>query len=76
MEIFEKLKEAIRKSVPDIDIDTVTLDSSLKNDLGLDSLGTMMIAVIVEEEFDFEFEGDISFETVGELCKYIEKKTS
>lgn len=74
MTVFEKLKEAIRQSVPEIDVDAVTLDSSLKNDLGLDSLGTMMIAVIVEEEFDFEFEGDIEFETVGDLCEYIENR--
>lgn len=74
MDIFETLKEAIRQSVPDIDVDKVTLDSSLKNDLGLDSLGTMMVTVIIEEEFGFDFEGEIDFETVGQLCEYIEGK--
>lgn len=74
MDVFETLKEAIRQSVPDIDVEAVSPDSHLINDLGLDSLGIMMIAVIIEEEFGFDFEGDISFETVGKLCEYIENK--
>lgn len=73
MTVFEQLKAVIAQSVPEIDIETVTLESSLKNDLGLDSLATMMIAMLIEEEFNFSFEGSISFETVGDLCEYIEK---
>jgi len=71
--VFEQLKAVIEQSVPEIDIETVTLESSLKNDLGLDSLATMMIAMLIEDEFKFSFEGEISFETVGDLCEYIEK---
>ena len=73
MDIFEQLKTVIAQSVPEIDIEDVTLENSLKNDLGLDSLATMMIAMLIEEEFNFSFEGSISFETVGDLCEYIEK---
>ena len=74
MNVFEQLKTVIAQSVPEIDIETVTLESSLKNDLGLDSLSTMMISMLIEEEFGFTFDGEINFETVGDLCKYIEKK--
>ena len=74
MTVFEKLKKAIGETMPEIDINSVTMDSSLQNDLGLDSLLTMMISIVVEEEFGFEFEGDIQFETVGELCTYIENR--
>ena len=74
MNVFEQLKTVIAQSVPEIDIETVTLESSLKNDLGLDSLSTMMIAMLIEEEFNLNFEGNINFETVGELCYYIERK--
>ena len=48
MDIFEQLKTVIAQSVPEIDIEDVTLESSLKNDLGLDSLATMMIAMLIE----------------------------
>ena len=74
MNILEKLKAIIANSMPEINIDTVTEKTSLQNDLGLDSLAIMMISIIVEEEFGFEFEGDIQFETVGELCTYIENR--
>lgn len=74
MNVFEQLKTVIAQSVPEIDVETVIIDSSLKNDLGLDSLATMMIAMLIEEEFSFTFEGEINFETVGDLCEYIVKK--
>ena len=73
MTVFEQLKELIAQSVPKIDIATVTPESSLKNDLGLDSLATMMIAMLIEDEFNFSFDGEINFETIGDLCEYIEK---
>lgn len=74
LSVFEQLKSVITQSVPEIDIEAVTLESSLKNDLGLDSLSMMMIAMLIEEEFNFTFDGSIAFETVGDLCKYIENK--
>ena len=73
MNVFEQLKELIAQSVPEIDIATVTPESALKNDLGLDSLATMMIAMLIEDEFNFSFDGEINFETIGDLCEYIEK---
>lgn len=74
MSTFEQLKKAIHKSMPEINIESVTLNTSLKKDMGLDSLSLMMISIVVEEEFGFEFEGDINFETVGEICDYIENR--
>ncbi len=74
MTVFEQLKDLIAKSAPEIDVEAITPESSLKNDLGLDSLSTMMISMLIEEKFNFNFEGEINFETVGELCEYIEKK--
>lgn len=74
MTVFETLKKAIAESMPEIDIDKVTLGTSIQNDLGLDSLAIMMLSIIVEEEFGFEFDGNIDFDTVGELCDYIENR--
>ncbi len=74
MTTLEQLKKIICETMPEIDISHVKESTSLQNDLGLDSLSIMMISIVVEEEFDFEFEGNISFETVGELCRYIENR--
>ena len=76
MTVFEKLKKAIGETMPEIDINSVTMDSSLKNDLGLDSLLTMMISIVVEEEFGFEIEDEDlrEFITVGDVVKYLEER--
>lgn len=74
LSVFERLKDIIKRSVPVIDLDNITMESSFKNDLGLDSLTTMMISIIIEEEFDFTFDGSIDFETVRDICEYIEAK--
>ena len=74
MNTLEKLKKLISETMPEIDVEPITQSASLQNDLGLDSLSVMMISIVVEEHFGFEFEGDINFETVGEICDYIENK--
>ena len=76
MSVFEKLKEIIGISFPDIDVNCVTENSSLKNDLGLDSLGMMMIAILIEDHFGIKFEGELNFKTVNDICRFIEEKTS
>lgn len=76
MSVFEKLKEIIETSFPDIDVNSVTENSSLKNDLGLDSLGMMMIAILIEDHFGIKFEGELNFKTVSDICRFIEEKIS
>lgn len=73
--IFEHLKEILSEALPDIDLDAVTENSSLKNDLGIDSIETMMIAILIEDDYGFKFEDSLEFETVGDICDYIEDKT-
>lgn len=72
METFETLKEIISDSMPEIDVESVNEDTLLKEDLGLDSLSMMMIAMQIEEQFGFEFDGEIKFKTVGDICEYID----
>ena len=76
MSVFEKLKEIIETSFPDIDVNSVTENSSLKNDLGLDSLGMMMIAILIEDHFGIKFEGELNFKTESDICRFIEEKIS
>ena len=74
MSVFEELKEIMGISFPQLNIDSVTEESLLKNDLGLDSLGMMMIAIMIEEHFGIKFEGELNFKTVSDICRYIEEK--
>ena len=72
MDTLEKVKNIIRQSMPDIRLENVSRESSIAGDLGLDSLSVMMIAILVEDEFNIRFKGEISFDTVGQLCDYID----
>ncbi|MBQ1223995.1 MAG: acyl carrier protein, partial [Oscillospiraceae bacterium] len=51
-------------------------ETKLVEDLGLDSLNMMLLAVSVEDEFGFRFDDMPVFETVGDISLYIEKKTA
>jgi|TARA_B100001094_G_scaffold173803_1_gene168100 acyl carrier protein len=60
-----------------VEIDTVTDDKNLMNDLGADSLDTVQLVMDIEEEFDIEItdEDAESLHTVGDIRKYIEDNT-
>lgn len=74
-ETLEKLKQILKRSMPDTDVSQVTRDSKLLQDLGLDSLNMMLLAIVVEDEFKIHFSTGFQPETVGELCKFIEDGT-
>ena len=73
---IEKLKEILNAVNPNICTDGITETTKLVEDLGLDSLNMMLLAVSVEDEFGFRFDDMPTFETVGDIGAYIEKKTA
>tara|TARA_A100001035_G_C27360087_1_gene310972 strand:- start:150 stop:365 length:216 start_codon:yes stop_codon:yes gene_type:complete len=60
-----------------IDIDAVTDDKNLMEDLGADSLDTVQIVMELEEAFDVEItdEDAETLVTIGAIKKYIEENT-
>ncbi len=72
--MLEKLKEVICRFV-DIDPNTLTEETNIRSELGLNSLELINIAVAIEDEFDVEIPdrevGNI--ETLGDAIKVIEK---
>lgn len=76
MNVFEELKKIIQSAFPETDLDSITENSSLKKDLGLDSLGMMMVAILIEERFGIQFEGELQFKTVKDICTFLEEKIS
>lgn len=70
--MLEKLKELMRGVDQDIDLDNVTLDTKLIDDLHFDSLGIMMFAMAIEDEFGVQFEEPMNFVTVKDVVDYIE----
>lgn len=72
MNTFDKLMEILKEQLPGADPAAVTEATRLREDLGIDSLRMMMLAIVVEDTFGFRFEGTPAFGTVGDLCRYIE----
>ena len=70
--MFEKVKAIIAKEL-NIDESKITLESSLSEDLGADSLDAVELIMALEEEFDIEVpETDADkIVTVGDAVEYI-----
>jgi acyl carrier protein len=72
--MVEKLKEILAKVVPDTDLSSVNADTKLIEDLEFDSLAIMMLSMEIEDAFGFKFTEFVKFETVGDVCAYIESR--
>ena len=72
--MLEKLKEILSKVLPDLDMSTVTEQTRLIDDLGFDSLALMMMSLEIEDAFGFRFKEFVRFETVGDVCSYLESR--
>lgn len=74
MSVFEKVRDIIVKELK-IDEEKVTLEASLKDDLGADSLDAVEIVMDIEDEFNVSID-DTKAEalvTVKDLVDYIEE---
>ncbi len=71
--IFEKLKSILSDQF-DVEEDSITMETTLTDDLGADSLDVVDLLMSIEDEFeveipDTEVEG---IKTVGAIVSYIE----
>ena len=72
--MLEQLKEILGKVLPDVDMSKVSESTKLIEDLGFDSLAMMMMAMELEDAFRFKFTEFVKFETVGDVCGYLENR--
>lgn len=71
---FDKIKEIIAESV-NVEEEKIALTSSLKGDLGIDSLDAMELCMAVEEAYGITIEEDAlaGFVTVEDIVKYVDE---
>ena len=71
--VFEKVREILVDQL-DVDEDAVTMEASIQNALGADSLDIVDLVMSLEEEFDCEIPDEEieNIKTVGDIVKYIE----
>ena len=72
--MLNRLKEILTRVLPDVDMSSVTEDTKLIDDLGFDSLSMMMMAMELEDAFGFRFTELVKFESVGDVCYYLESR--
>ena len=77
MAVEEKVKQIIVEQLQ-VDEAEVTPGASFQEDLGADSLDIVELVMAFEEEFSVEVpdEDAEKLQTVGDVIKYIEEKTS
>ena len=71
---LEKIK-AIIAEVLNIDVETITADTTFVDDLGADSLDIFQIVMGIEEEYDIELDNDTveQIRTVGDAAEAIRR---
>ena len=71
----QELIDILRRTAPDTDISKLTADSRLKADLGLTSLDFIIIMFEIQDKYGVTFTGEESFETVGEMLRFLEENS-
>ena len=74
--IFEKLAALIAEQF-NVDVDTVTMETSFSDDLNADSVDIVDLSMALEEEFGMEELGEeeaSSISTVGDLVRFLQNK--
>ena len=71
---LEKIK-AIIAEVLNIDVETITADTTFVDDLGANSLDIFQIVMGIEEEYDIELDNDTveQIQTVGDAAEAIRR---
>ena len=69
---FEKVRALVAETL-NCDLDKVTMEASLADDLGADSLAAVELSMVLEEEFDVTIaDEDLpNLKTVGDLYNYM-----
>jgi len=74
--VFEKIRTVIVEQLG-VSEDKITLETSLLNDIGADSLDIFQIVSNLEDEFSIEFSSEVvtDMKTVGDTVEYIKANT-
>ena len=74
--IFEKLSKLISEQFG-VEADTITMETTFADDLGVDSLDIVELSMALEEEFgvsEMSEEEIAAISTVGDLVNYLQNK--
>ncbi|CEP79342.1 acyl carrier protein [Paraclostridium sordellii] len=72
--MFERIREIIAEQLGIDDLNTITLNTSLTEDLEADSLDAVEVIMAIEDEYGIEIpdEEAENFKCIGDICNFIE----
>lgn len=76
MTTFEKIRDIIASTLEIDDVESITMETSIMNDLEADSLDAVEIMMAIEDEFGVEIpdEDAENFRNIGDIVNYVEQK--
>ncbi|MBE6737970.1 MAG: hypothetical protein IKB72_00015 [Ruminococcus sp.] len=72
--MLKKIKEIIKSILPSIDISQISESTRFSDDLCFDSINMMVFSIELEETFCFKFSHPVVFETLGDVCGYLDSR--
>ena len=72
--VLDELKAIIKQINPKTDTDSITPDTRLVEDLGLDSLTMLLMSFAIEKKFGIMFDVARKFDTVKEVIEFVRLK--
>ena len=73
--MLEQIKEIVAESL-NVEADTLTTDTSFKEDLGADSLDLFELVMALEDEYNIEIPAEelADLATVGDVIEYLKNR--
>lgn len=71
--VFEKIKQLLADQL-DADVDKMTAETKIADDLGADSLDVVELLMSIEDEFEVEIPDEEieNMKTIGDVTEYIQ----
>ena len=74
--MYDRLFNLIKLYLPEDKLATATPSSRLQADLGMDSIGMLMLSLALEDEFGVSFSEPVHFVTVQDVLDFLEKNAT
>lgn len=69
--MYDRLLKLIQENMPSADLSNASEESRLMEDLGMDSVGMMMLSMAIEDEFGVQFDEPVLFVTVKDVLDWL-----
>lgn len=74
--MHDRLLKLIKTYLPEDKIALATPQSRLQADLGMDSIGMLMLSMAMEDEFGVSFKEPVRFVTVQDVLDFLDKNAT